>query len=87
VKVSPHTILGGSVSPVVGDFRDIVVLIDGQSRSTGIDRFGRFRLDADGKDGDRERVHVFNGSKLIYDDYQVLPGPVTLHVKRYPPSN
>jgi hypothetical protein len=74
----PVSLLTGSIVPPPGKGKDIKILVDGQKSEASPDQFGRFELNLNGKDGDRVRLKVYANGKLVYDDYQVLPGPVTL---------
>jgi hypothetical protein len=78
----PITVLRGSLVPPPGTAETIKILVDGQEGETSPDEIGRFKLDVSGKAGDRIRLRVYNGEKLVYDDYQVLPGPVTLNLQK-----
>ncbi|HEV2500877.1 MAG TPA: hypothetical protein VGY31_14990 [Terriglobia bacterium] len=77
----PETVLKGTVSPLPGKTKQVKILIDGQRAEAISDDYGRFEIPVSGRDGDRVRVKVFIDGKMVYDDYQVLPGPVTLPVK------
>jgi len=78
----PVTVLHGSLVPPPSTGRIVKILVDGQEGETSPDELGRFKLDVGGKAGDRVRLKVYSGGKLVYDDYQVLPGPVTLRLQK-----
>jgi hypothetical protein len=72
------TVLTGTISPPPASGKKIRILVDGQNGETRPDELGRFKLQVAGKAGDRVRLRVFADNGLVYDDYQVLPGPVTV---------
>jgi hypothetical protein len=74
----PVTTLSGSIMLPKGEIRDLRILVEGQKGETSPDSYGRFEISVAGKPGDRVRVKVFVGERLEYDDFQTLPGPVTL---------
>jgi hypothetical protein len=80
-RAHPVTVLTGSVVPLIGPPGAIKILVDGQEGEASVDEFGRFKLSVSGKPGDRVRMKAFREGKLVYDDYQVLPGPITLGLK------
>jgi hypothetical protein len=83
-RAHPVTTLSGSLVPAPREGSTIKILIDGQDVEAYPDELGRFRLaGVGGKDGDRVRLKVYSSGRLVYDDYQVLPGPVTLLLQRY----
>lgn len=75
------TVLSGLLVPPPGKGKTIKILVDGQDGDTSPDDLGRFKLNVNGKAGDRVRMKVYEDNKLVYDDYQVLPGPVTLRLQ------
>jgi len=81
-RAHPVTFLNGSLVPPPGTAKTIKILVDGQEGESSPDELGRFKLGVNGKPGDRVRVRVYSGGKLVYDDYQVLPGPVTLNLQK-----
>ncbi len=81
VKAHYETVLRGSVSPWPAG-KELIVKVEGQDGETTVDKYGEFKLPVKGKDGDRVRVHVFSNGELIYDDYQVLPGPAPLQLHK-----
>ena len=75
---SPVTILTGTISPPPGNGQSVRIFVEGQKSETSADDLGRFELSVNGKPGDRVVVKVYVNGKEVYDDFQVLPGPVTL---------
>jgi hypothetical protein len=82
VRASPLTNLRGSLVPAPARPKSIRILVDGQRAEATPDGFGRFEIEVSGKAGDQVRLKVYSADKLIYDDYQTLPGPVTLRTRR-----
>jgi hypothetical protein len=80
----PIIVLNGTLAPSPSTGRTVKILVDGQEGETSPDELGRFKLDVRGRPGDRVRLKVYRGGRLVYDDYQVLPGPVTLSLKKSP---
>jgi hypothetical protein len=78
VRARPISVFTGSIAPPPGKKQDIRILVDGQKGEASPDEFGRFELSVEGKPGDRVRLKVYARGKLAYDDFQVVPGPVTL---------
>jgi hypothetical protein len=81
-RAHPTTTLNGSIVPLPDAAKTIKIVVDGQEGDTSPDGLGRFRLNVSGKAGDRVRLKVYSDKKLVYDDYQVLPGPVTLNLQK-----
>jgi hypothetical protein len=81
-RAHPVTVLNGSLVPLPGAGKAIKIVVDGQDGETSPDELGRFKLNVSGKPGDRVRVKVYDGGRLAYDDFEVLPGPVTLRLKK-----
>jgi len=77
-RAHPVTVLTGSIVPLPGPGKTIKILVDGQESETSPDELGNFKLAVRGKSGDRVRLKVYRGGKLVYYDNQWLPGPVTL---------
>jgi hypothetical protein len=82
VKEHPITVLMGSLSPTPPKPESVKILVDGQKAEASPDKYGRFELSVSGKAGERIRMKVFSNEKLVYDDYQYLPGPVTLALRK-----
>lgn len=78
VRAHPRTLLTGSIIPAPEKGKTVKILVSGQKDEASPDEFGRFELNVNGKTGDRIRLIVYADGKLVYDDYQVLPGPVML---------
>ena len=74
----PVTLLTGSIIPLPEKGNAVKILVDGQKGETSPDEFGRFELNVNGKDGDRVRLKVYEGGKLVKDDYYIIPGPATV---------
>ena len=79
---APVIVLTGTVTPPPGAENTIKIFVDGQDTTAIPDDLGRFKLNVNGKAGERVRVRVYADEKSVYDDYQVLPGPVTLRLHR-----
>jgi hypothetical protein len=82
-KVHHETFLRGTVESAPAG-KTITVKVEGQDGEAQVDKYGDFKLAVSGQDGERVRIRVFVGGKLVYDDYQVLPGPVTLKLSPEP---
>lgn len=80
----PSVTLTGSLLPPPTAPKKARILVEGQDGDTSPDELGRFKLGVNGKAGDRVRIRVYQDGKLVYDDYQVLPGPVTLPIRKSP---
>jgi hypothetical protein len=79
VRTQSVTHLIGSIVPPPNDGdKEIRVVVDGQPAEAVPDALGRFEIDVNGKSDERIRLKVYSKRKLIYDEYQTLPGPVTL---------
>ena len=85
VRATPPVIhLTGSIVPPPANWKELRVIVDGQTSEGKVDELGRFGLDVNGKDGDRVRLKIYAGQEIVYDDFQVLPGPVTLKLHTAP---
>ncbi|HEV2495517.1 MAG TPA: hypothetical protein VG204_20865 [Terriglobia bacterium] len=80
----PVTRLRGSIVPPPENWNKIRLVVDGQPGEGNVDELGRFDFPLNGRPGDRVRLKVYAGSKLLYDDFQTLPGPVTLKLHGSP---
>lgn len=78
VREHPMTSFSGTLVPAPSSKHKIKVTVEGQDTDATPDELGRFKLPVSGKPGDRVRVRVYRDGKLVYDDFQSLPGPVTL---------
>jgi hypothetical protein len=74
----PVTVLRGSIVLPSGKHGSVKILVEGENGEISPDPFGRFEMKVNGSPGDRIRVKLFVGGKLVYDDFQTLPGPITL---------
>jgi hypothetical protein len=72
------SILRGSIELPRRKYRNITIFVEGQQSEASPDKFGRFEMKVDGVSGDRVRVKVVIDGNLTYDEFQTLPGPVTL---------
>ncbi len=75
------TTLRGSIMAPPGKAKNLRVVVEGQKAEGKPDDFGRFEMQVQGKVGDQVRLRVYSGQKNVYDDYQTLPGPVTLKTR------
>ncbi len=74
----PQLRLRGIIDPPPPDPKKVKITVDGQDGMAIPDDLGRFALLVDGRPGDRVRMKAYFRTQRIYDDYQTLPGPVTL---------
>ena len=74
----PVTHLIGTIVPPPANWKILRVIVDGQPGEGQVDQLGRFALQVNGSDGDTVRLRIYAGNKLVYDDDETLPGPVTL---------
>jgi hypothetical protein len=74
----PVSHLTGSIVPPPADWKVLRVIVDGQPDEGKVDELGRFDLQVNGKDGDRIRLRVYGGGKLLFDRDETVPGPLTL---------
>ena len=70
--------LKGRIDPPPANPKSIRIVVDGQKEETSPDDLGRFELSVNGKAGDRVRLIVYADGKSVYEDFEQLPGPVTL---------
>lgn len=73
-----HTLLTGTVIPLPAKRSHLTVVVEGQESKAEVDDAGRFELNVTGRPGDQVRLQVYSDRKVVYDDYQVLPGPVNI---------
>lgn len=80
--VRAKLLLKGIIKPRPRDPKRVKITVDGQGGAVMPDEFGRFDFPVEGKPGDhiRLKVHLDTEPEPIYDDYQTLPGPVTLMI-------
>ncbi|MGA9058014.1 MAG: hypothetical protein WB763_16040 [Terriglobia bacterium] len=74
----PLTRLTGAIIPPPKDWARLRIMVDGQSGEGKVDELGRFNFQVSGTDGDTIRLKIYDDTKLVYDDFQTLPGPLTL---------
>ncbi len=83
VRISrPAVHLIGTIIPPPHDWADLRVVAVGEPGEATIDKFGRFDLPTSLPAGERVRLQIFAKNKLVYDDFQRLPGPVELTLQR-----
>jgi hypothetical protein len=80
----PQTFLNGSISPAPTG-KKIRMTIEGQDSATDTspDDLGRFKISVEGRDGEQVRLRVFEGDRLVFDDYETLPGPISIHLREH----
>jgi hypothetical protein len=74
----PVTHLIGTIVPPPANWKILRVIVDGQPGEGQVDQLGRFALQVNGSGSDTVRLRIYAGNKLVYDDDETLPGPVTL---------
>jgi hypothetical protein len=74
----PLVLLHGTLMPAPARGEELKIIVEGQPHEALADEFGRFEIPVNGNRGDRIRLRVYAKGKIVYDDYQTLPGPVTL---------
>lgn len=74
----PQNHLSGTIIPPPENWSKLRVVIEGQQAEAKVDELGRFDIPAVGANGDRVPLHIYIGTKLVYDDFQPLPGPVRI---------
>lgn len=80
-KESPETKLTGKIVPPEKG-KVVKVLVEGENREAVPDEYGRFEMVVHRKNAERIRISVWVDGKQVYDDYQMLPGPVTLLLEK-----
>jgi len=79
----PVTHLTGSIVPPPRDWASLRITVDGQPKAEGhVDKLGRFDFQVNGKDGDTVRLKIYEGTKLVYDNFQTVPGPLNIPLRR-----
>ena len=78
----PVTRLTGSIVPPPKDWAKLRLMVDGQSEEGKVDELGRFDFQVSGKDGDTIRLKIYDDTKLVFDDFQTLPGPLSLPLNK-----
>jgi hypothetical protein len=79
-RLHPVTVLFGSIVPPPPAHSSIKITVDGQDGETSPDELGRFKMNVNGSTGIRIRLKVYRANEIVYDDYQILPGPVTVPI-------
>jgi hypothetical protein len=83
VRERPLSSFRGTVVPPPGLGQAVVLRVDGDLGEGTADSLGRFNFTVKGREGDRVRLKIYVNLHLVYDDFQVLPGPVTLPISRH----
>lgn len=78
----PVTHLTGSIVPPPQDWAKLRLMVDGQSVEGKVDELGRFDFQVSGKDGDTIRLKIYDDTKLVLDNFQTLPGPLSLTLNK-----
>lgn len=78
----PLSMLRGTIVAAPGPKKQIKLFVDGAKGEGQVDDFGRFEFSVKGKEGEVIRLKVYADGQLVYDDYQTLPGPVTLLLRK-----
>lgn len=81
-REQPLSMFTGTVVPAPGLKKQIKLFVDGAKGEGQADDFGRFEFSVKGKEGEAIRLKVYADGQLVYDDYQTLPGPVTLRLRK-----
>ena len=76
----PATRLTGSIIPPPKDWTTLRLMVDGQPEEGKTDKLGRFDFQVNGKEGDTIRLKIYDATKLVFDDFETLPGPLTLRL-------
>lgn len=80
--VEVTTMLTGQILPPPKE-KTASILVEGEKSEAVPDQYGRFEILVHRKSaGDRVLISVWVNKKQVYDDYQVLPGPVKLTIRR-----
>jgi len=77
-RSSSEVTLLGSILPPPEKGNAVKILVEGQNGETSPEELGRFKLNVNGKAGDRVRLQIYVNGKMAYDDFQVLPGPIAV---------
>jgi hypothetical protein len=80
-KKPVETKLKGRIVPILKG-KTVKILVEGEDTAAVPDEYGRFEILVHRKDGERVRVSVWINNKQVYDEYQILPGPVMLSIKK-----
>jgi hypothetical protein len=79
-KIPVATTLEGQIVPPQKG-KAVKILVEGESGEAVPDQYGRFTVVVHRKPGERVRISAWVNGKQVYDDYQILPGPVKLSLK------
>jgi len=74
----PVTRLTGEIIPPPKYWASLRITLDGQPEEGTVNELGRFDFQVSGKDGDTIRLKIYDDTNLVYDEFQTLPGPLTL---------
>ncbi len=80
-RAKPLSRLTGAIVPVPRQGNEIRLFVDGGLGEGRPDSLGRFDFPVRAQQGERIRLKVYVSGQLRYDEYQTLPGPVTLRVE------
>jgi hypothetical protein len=75
-----ETHFSGKVLPPPRKGQTVKILVEGEEQEATSDQFGRFDLIVHRREGTRVRVAVYSNGMQVYDDFETLPGPVTLAI-------
>ncbi len=81
-REQPLSMLRGTIVPPPGPKKQIKLFVDGAKGEGQADDLGRFEFSVKGKEGEVIRLKVYADGQVVYDDYQTLPGPVTLLLRK-----
>ena len=76
----PRNHLNGTIIPPPENWNKLRVAIEGQQAEAKVDEQGRFDIPAIGANGDKVPLHIYDGTKLVYDEFSTLPGPVSIRL-------
>ena len=75
------TRLSGSIVPVPKAGRSVKIVVDGEKGDGITNELGQFAFPVKGRDGDTVRLKIYVDGTLLYDDYAMLPGPLTISLR------
>src|SRR6266851_292485 len=75
------TVLKGQITPIPKG-KTVRVLVDGEDSEAIPDEFGRFEITIHGRFEGKVRVRVWVNGIQKYDDFQQLPGPVSIPLRK-----
>lgn len=81
-REQPLSMLRGTIVLPPGPKKQIKLFVDGAKGEGQADDLGRFEFSVKGKEGEVIRLKVYADGQVVYDDYQTLPGPVTLLLRK-----